>query len=111
MASERPAPGGVGFPSTRHSIIERMRVGEHEVRRGAFGDLVAGYWKAIYTHLRLTWRLTPEDAQDATQGFFADAFEKRWLEQFEPERARFRTFVRMCVRIATSRTGARPRTG
>jgi len=98
MASERPGPGGgVGFPSTRQSIIERMRVGEHEVRRGAFGDLVAGYWKAIYTHLRLTWRLTPEDAQDATQGFFADAFEKRWLEQFVPERARFRTFVRMCA--------------
>ena len=60
MASERPAPGGgVGFPSTRHSIIERMRVGEHEVRRGAFGDLVAGYWKAIYTHLRLTLAVDP----------------------------------------------------
>ena len=68
----------------RHSIIERIRAGGSDVRRQAFGDLVHGYWKPVYTHLRLTWRLDPEDAQDATQGFFAEAYEKEWLERFEP---------------------------
>jgi hypothetical protein len=86
-----------GFPSTRHSILERIRTGGSDVRRQAFGDLVFGYWKPVYTHLRLTWRLDPEDAQDATQGFFAEAYEKGWLERFEPAKARFRTFVRMCA--------------
>jgi DNA-directed RNA polymerase specialized sigma24 family protein len=74
-----------------------MRDHDADVRRGAFGDVVDAYWRPVYTHLRLTWRLTPEDAQDLTQGFFAGAFEKTWLEAYDPARARFRTFVRVCA--------------
>jgi DNA-directed RNA polymerase specialized sigma24 family protein len=85
------------FPATRHSVIERIRGASDHERRAAFGDLVEGYWKPLYKHLRVTWRLDPEDARDATQAFFADAFQKGWLEKFEPEKARFRTFVRMCA--------------
>ena len=88
---------GPGFPATRHSILQRIRAGGDEVRRHAFGDLVHGYWKPLYTHLRLTWRLEPEDAQDTTQAFFADAYEKKRLERFDPAKARFRTFVRLCA--------------
>jgi DNA-directed RNA polymerase specialized sigma24 family protein len=101
---------GSRFPATRHSIIERIRAGGSDVRRQAFGDLVQGYWKPVYTHLRLTWRLDPEDAQDATQAFFADAYEKGWFERFEPAKARFRTFVRLCAdRFAQNRRQAASR--
>jgi RNA polymerase sigma factor (sigma-70 family) len=86
-----------GFPATRHSAIERIRDGDPETRRAAFGDLVEGYWKPVYKYLRLTWRLDTEDARDLTQGFFADAFQKAWLERYEPGKARFRTFVRVCA--------------
>ena len=86
-----------GFPPTRHSVIERIRDGNDDTRRQAFGDLVEGYWKPVYKHLRITWQLTPDDAQDLTQGFFAEAFQKSWLEKFEPVKARFRTFVRVCA--------------
>jgi RNA polymerase sigma factor (sigma-70 family) len=78
-------------------VIERIRDGNDDARREAFGDLVEGYWKPVYKHLRITWRLTPDDAQDLTQGFFAEAFQKSWLEKFEPGKARFRTFVRVCA--------------
>src|SRR5262249_52060872 len=61
------------------------------------GDLVTGYWKPVYKYLRLTWRLSDEDAQDVTQAFFSDAYQKAWLERFEPNKARFRTFVRLCA--------------
>ena len=88
---------GGGFPATRHSAIERIRDGNPEARREAFGDLVEGYWKPVYKHLRLTWRLDVEDARDLTQGFFADAFQKSWLERYEPGKAKFRTFVRVCA--------------
>ena len=88
---------GGGFPATRHSAIERIRDADPEARREAFGDLVEGYWKPVYKHLRLTWRLDAEDARDLTQGFFADAFQKAWLERYEPGKARFRTFVRVCA--------------
>lgn len=86
-----------GFPPTRHSVIDRLRKNDALERRTAFGDLVGGYWKPVYKHLRATWRFTPEDAQDGTQAFFAEAFQKAWLEKYEPDKARFRTFVRVCV--------------
>lgn len=86
-----------GFPATRLSVIERIRDANPEARREAFGDLVEGYWKPLYKYLRITWRLDSEDARDLTQAFFADAFQKSWLERFEPGKARFRTFVRMCA--------------
>ena len=85
------------FPPTRHSVIERLRNDDVSERRAAFGDLVEGYWKPVYKHLRATWRMSPEDAQDLTQAFFSDAFEKGWLEKYESGKARFRTFVRVCV--------------
>lgn len=85
------------FPATRHSVIERIRDADPGARREAFGDLVDGYWKPVYKHLRITWRLDSEEAADLTQAFFADAYQKSWLERYEPTKARFRTFVRMCA--------------
>jgi DNA-directed RNA polymerase specialized sigma24 family protein len=85
------------FPTTRHTVIERLRHSNVVERRAAFGDLVDGYWKPVYKHLRATWRLSADDAQDLTQAFFSDAFQKAWLGKFEPGKARFRTFVRVCV--------------
>ena len=93
--ADSPASGG--FPATRLSVIERIRTTDPDARRQAFGDIVEGYWKPVYKHLRVTWHLDTEDARDLTQGFFADAFQKSWLERFEPEKARFRTFVRVCA--------------
>lgn len=86
-----------GFPQTRHSVIERIRDADPDARREAFGDLIDGYWKPVYKHLRLTWNVDAEEARDVTQAFFAEAFQKSWLERYEPEKARFRTFVRVCV--------------
>jgi DNA-directed RNA polymerase specialized sigma24 family protein len=85
------------FPSTRLSVVERIRSTDAEARRLAYGDVVEGYWKPVYTHLRLTWRLSPDDAQDLAQGFFAEAFQKSWFERFDPAKAKFRTFVRVCA--------------
>ena len=85
------------FPSTRHSVIERLRAQQAPERSEAFGDLVQGYWKPVYKYLRVRWRLAPEEAEDATQAFFAEAFEKAWFDRFDPGKARFRTFVRVCV--------------
>jgi DNA-directed RNA polymerase specialized sigma24 family protein len=96
MDPDNVRPPG-GFPPTRHSVIERLRDDDPDARREAFGDLVAGYWKPVYKHLRITWQLEGEEARDMTQAFFADAFQKSWLERYEPDKARFRTFVRVCA--------------
>ena len=78
-------------------MLERVRSAEPEVRRDAFGQVVTAYWKPIYKYLRLKWRLEDDDAADATQGFLARAFEKEFFDSFDPARARFRTFLRVCV--------------
>lgn len=85
------------FPLTRLTVLERIRTDAPEERRASFGPLAEAYWKPIDAYLRIRWRLSPEEAEDMTQGFFAAAFEKRWLERYDPARARFRTFLRTCV--------------
>lgn len=86
-----------GFPRTRHSVLDRLSSGEPEVRRAAFDALARGYWKAIYKYVRVKWGSEREDAEDLTQAFLAKAFEKRYLEGFDPGKARFRTYLRTCV--------------
>jgi DNA-directed RNA polymerase specialized sigma24 family protein len=85
------------FPPTRVSVLERLGSSEPEVRRQAFGTLAEGYWKPIYTYVRLKWRLPQADAQDVTQGFLAVAFEKGYFAPFDPAKAKFRTFLRTCL--------------
>ena len=91
------AGGAMRFPATRRSVLERVRSADTGVRRDAFGDLAAGYWKPSYHYLRLQWRLTAEEAEDAVQAFFAAAFEKQYVERYDPAQAKFRTFLRVCL--------------
>jgi len=85
------------FPATHRSVLERVRSADAEVRRAAFGDLAQGYWRPSYHYLRLHWRLAAEDAEDAVQAFFTIAFEKGYVEAYDPAKARFRTFLRTCL--------------
>jgi DNA-directed RNA polymerase specialized sigma24 family protein len=87
----------IPFPATHRSVLERIRSNDAEERRIAFGDLAEGYWRPSYHYLRLHWRLTPEAAEDAVQAFFTTAFEKGYVERFDPAKARFRTFLRVCL--------------
>jgi RNA polymerase sigma factor (sigma-70 family) len=68
-----------------------------EVRRDAFGSLVAVYWRPVYGYLRLRWAVDPETASDLTQEFFTEAMLRGFLADYEPGRARFRTFLRSCL--------------
>jgi RNA polymerase sigma factor (sigma-70 family) len=45
----------------------------------------------------LTHRQERADAEDLTQGFFAEALRRDLFARYDPRRARFRTFVRTCV--------------
>jgi hypothetical protein len=55
----------MAFPVTRQSVLERVRSADAGVRRDAFGDLAAGYWKPSYHYLRLQWRLGADEAEEA----------------------------------------------
>lgn len=85
------------FPYTRHSVIASAASGDPDTRRAAFGTVVEVYWRPVYKYVRLRWEASAEEAADLTQGFFARAFEKHFLDSFDPSRARFRTFLRTCL--------------
>lgn len=85
------------FPATQHSAILRAAGTDREERVRALETIVAAYWKPVYKHLRIRWRLSNEDAKDVAQGFFATLIEKDWIHSFSPGKGTFRTFLRTCV--------------
>jgi DNA-directed RNA polymerase specialized sigma24 family protein len=87
----------VSFPATRLSVVARTRSEDPETRRLAFATLIDAYWKPTYKYLRLKGNLDPEEAADLTQDFFTNTLEKEVIERFDPARARFRTYLRLCV--------------
>ena len=87
----------MSFPPTRLSVVERTRSENEETRRLAFETLIDAYWKPAYKYLRIKWNLQPDEAADLTQEFFTGTLEKDVLGRFDPARARFRTYLRLCL--------------
>ena len=85
------------FPTTRVSVVEAVAGTDPDVRRRAFEILVSVYWRPAYLHLRLKWHAGREEAEDLTQEFFTRAMAQGFFEQYDPARARFRTFLRGCL--------------
>ena len=85
------------FPATRHSVVAGIASPDQQVRRVAFDALVSAYWRPVYKYVRIKLRADRDDAADLTQEFFTRAFEKGSLARFDPDRARFRTFLRICL--------------
>jgi RNA polymerase sigma factor (sigma-70 family) len=86
------------------SVVARTRSGDEDTRRLAFATLIEAYWKPAYKYLRLKWGLSPDEAADLTQEFFANALEKDVLGRYDPSRARFRTYLRLCLDGFTANT-------
>ena len=82
------------FPPTRLSVVQRLTSVDSSERQLAWDALVTAYWRPAYKYLRARWRLSPEAAEDLTQEFFARAFEKGFLESYDPSKSRFRTWLR-----------------
>lgn len=95
--SSEPQSGPLRFPPTQHSIIEALAAPDPAVRAPAFDALVASYWRPAYKYLRVARGIPHQDAEDLTQDFFARAFSKDTLASYDPAKARFRTFLRVCL--------------
>lgn len=59
--------------------------------------LVSAYWKPAYKHLRVKWSAPAPAAADAVQAFFARAVERDFFAAYDPGKARFRTFFKLCL--------------
>lgn len=85
------------YPATSWSAIAGAASGDPAERKRSFATLVAAYWKPAYKHVRVKWRRSNEDAKDIIQGFFTRSMEKGFFDSYDPAKARFRTFLRLCL--------------
>lgn len=88
---------GESFPLTRISVLAATRSKDAAERTRALDLLFAAYWRPIYKYVRLKYSQAPQDAQDLTQGFFAELLERELLARFDPAKSRLRTYLRLCA--------------
>jgi len=99
---------GREFPLTRRSLVAGIRSDDPESKRRALDALARSYWEPLRSYVRLRWCVDDETAQDLTQDFFAHALERDLFARYDASRARFRTFLRMCLDsfVSNERKGA-----
>jgi RNA polymerase sigma factor (sigma-70 family) len=88
---------GDQFPVTRWSVIDAVKSQDPAEQARALDTLFAAYWKPVYKYIRFRWNRPAEDAQDLTQGFFAELLERKLLATYDPAKSRLRTYFRLCV--------------
>lgn len=93
----RPDSSHDRFPATRLSALQALKDGRSEQKTHAYDLIVAAYWKPVYKYIRIRWNQGRENAQDLTQSFFTKVLEKGFFAEYNPARARFRTFLRICL--------------
>ena len=85
------------FPTTRWSVVLAAKQREQPESVQALETLCQNYWYPLYVFVRSSgW--SPVDAEDLTQEFFARLLEKNYLQVAEPEKGRFRTFLRFALK-------------
>ena len=97
MPSENAPIAGGNFPLTRWSMVAAVRSDDPAERARALDRLCDAYWKPVYKYIRLKYSKAPDEAQDLTQGFFAEVLERDLLSRFDPAKSRLRTYMRLCA--------------
>ena len=80
------------FDSTRWSLVQAAGDCDSPDARQALASLCEAYWYPVYAFARRTLG-SVEDAEDATQGFFANLLEKPNLSNADPQRGLFRAYL------------------
>jgi RNA polymerase sigma-70 factor (ECF subfamily) len=83
--------GGFAFTTTHWSVVLEAQ-GESPAAQEALEKLCRTYWRPIFAFLRRQG-ISPEEAEDITQGFFAELLERRSLSAVRKEKGRLRSFL------------------
>lgn len=106
-------PKPQGFATTHWTAIQACAQPDEEAYL-ARAELCRTYWYPIYARLRRLGH-SGHDAEDLTQGFFADILDRAWFLLADQSRGRFRSFlltsVDNFVRDEHSRSAAQKRGG
>ncbi len=83
MNDGRLNDGADRFPVTRCTVINAVKSEDPAEQARALDILFSAYWKPVYKYVRLRWNRPAEDAQDLTQGFFAELLERELLAKYD----------------------------
>ena len=83
--------GPIAFRTTHWSVVLEAQ-GESPAAQEALEKLCRTYWRPIFAFLRRQG-LRPDEAEDITQGFFAELLERRSLSAVRREKGRLRSFL------------------
>lgn len=96
------------FVTTHWSVVLAAKDQHSQQGAEALELLCLTYWYPLYAFVRSSG-YSPHDAQDLTQEFFARLLEKDYLRVVEPEKGRFRTFLKMALKRFLAKEWARLR--
>ncbi len=99
----------MSFQTTRWSRILAARDAGLDGPNPALDELCAAYWSPVYAYVRRQGA-TPEEAKDLTQGVFTDLLQRSFLDQLDPDRGRFRSFLLAATKHYLANQRARERT-
>lgn len=88
--------GDGAFRTTRWSVVAAAGRADTPSARDALEVLCRAYWYPLYLYVRRRGR-SADEASDLVQGFFARLLERRDLAAADPERGRFRAFLRTAL--------------
>jgi RNA polymerase sigma factor (sigma-70 family) len=86
------ARNGVAAFTTTHWSVVLEAQGESPAAQEALEKLCRTYWRPIFAFLRRQG-LPPAEAEDITQGFFAQLLERRKFSALRKEKGRLRSFL------------------
>jgi DNA-directed RNA polymerase specialized sigma24 family protein len=96
---------GGGAPGTLWSVVIAAGSTDSVVARPALQQLCSIYWYPLYSYVRRQG-LTPADAEDITQSFFASLIEYNGLRGLDRAKGRFRAFLLASIRNHINNTRA-----
>ena len=91
----RSVAGSARFPRTRWTIVIAAQ-GQGGQAHHALNELCCMYWPPVYAFVRRQGK-SPADAEDLTQGFFAELLSRGSLDSVAAAKGRLRTFLLKAV--------------
>src|SRR5688572_28699856 len=94
--TEPSVAGGMAFVTTQWSVVLAAQ-GHSAAAQEALETLCRRYWRPLYGFVRRRG-LSPEEAEDLTQAFFARLLERRDLDAVRRVKGRLRSYLLVALK-------------
>lgn len=86
----------MSFPATSWSCVIAARDGRE--RESHLDRLFRAYWQPVFLFIRRSWNKSDDESRDLAQDFFLRLLETEFLKDVSPEKGRFRSYLKACLR-------------